>query len=66
MGKSSKEFLSLVTNIFENFPNEGYNPQKAVLFSAVLAKTKEIFAKTVGGKEYGLYSLCANMIDFGG
>ena len=66
MGKSSKEFLSLITNIFEQFQNGEYTAEREVLFTAVVGKTKEIFAQTVTGKEYKLYSLCANMIDFGG
>jgi hypothetical protein len=66
MGKSSKEFLSLITNIFENFQSEDYAKEKETLFNSVIAKTKEIFRKTINGKEYNFYSLCANMIDFGG
>jgi hypothetical protein len=66
MGKSSKEFLSLITNIFEHFQKGEYTAEREVLFAAVVAKTKEIFGRTVTGKEYKLYSLCANMIDFGG
>jgi hypothetical protein len=40
MGKSSKEFLSLITNIFENFQSEAYTGEKEALFCAVIAKTK--------------------------
>ena len=66
MGKSSKEFLSLITNIFENFSSQDYAAEKELLFASVINKTKEIFIRTVTGKEYSFYSLCANMIDFGG
>lgn len=66
MGKSSKEFLSLITNIFEGVKPDEYAAEREGVFSGVVRKAKEIFGRVVGGKEYGLYSLCANMIDFGG
>lgn len=50
MGKSSKEFLSLITNIFEHFQKGEYTPEREVLFAAVVGKTKEIFGRTVTGK----------------
>jgi hypothetical protein len=31
----------------------------------VLRKSKEIFSKITENKEYGFYSLCSNMIEFG-
>lgn len=50
MGKSSKEFLSLVSNIFENFKGELYSNEKSELFKQIVLKAKEIFEKTVKGK----------------
>ena len=50
MGKSSKEFLSLISNIFENFKGGLYAKEKSELFRQIVLKTKEIFEKTVKGK----------------
>jgi hypothetical protein len=36
-----------------------------VVFGIVFLKTREIFEKIIGHKEYRFYSLCSNMIDFG-
>lgn len=64
MGKSSEEFLALITKILELFP-EGFERQRSQIFNLVLRKAKEIFGKITENKEYDFYSLCSNMIDFG-
>lgn len=64
MGKSSEEFLSLIVKVFELFP-ESYTEEKMLVFNEVLKKSKDIFSRIRGNKEYDFYSLCSNMIDFG-
>lgn len=63
MGKSSEEFLSLLKSVLDMTADSGR--ERATVLEAVQEKTLELFSKLQSQKEYGFYSLCANMIDFG-
>lgn len=51
MGKSSEEFLELITCINESFP-ELYQQQKKTIFLNILSKLKNIFSKITTHSEY--------------
>jgi hypothetical protein len=46
MGKSAEEFLSLITSIFDIFP-DAYQSEKSIIFSIVFLKTRDIFDKII-------------------